>query len=285
MGVEGMAALDEEVHNWDAGTLEDALSEFLIHGGGATEDAGADVGKVSEFEEALHGAVFAEGAVDDGEDNVDVGIGTGFWKDRLGLPLPFPVDKVAMGAVSSGVEVGDDRFSGTEAHFVFAGPTAVNYCNVEFGHAAFPFYCEGLLRGLGEGAEIFDLGLVAIGSGEAGIEGKEGEVEGFGQDDVSGVVGGDVFVELPDVGEHGDHRVGDDPEGEEVVKGPVGLPMFEDALGFELTNTVGDFDVEELGDDEVLALVDAIEERDAVFGTGEDFDQDRGVKDGRGAFC
>jgi hypothetical protein len=47
-----------------------AASWRLVHAGGGAEHAGADVGDVGEFEEALDGAVFAEGAVEDGEDDV-----------------------------------------------------------------------------------------------------------------------------------------------------------------------------------------------------------------------
>ena len=55
-----------------AGGGEELLHDVLVHGGGGAEDAGADVGDVGELEEALDGAVLAEGAVEDGEDDVDV---------------------------------------------------------------------------------------------------------------------------------------------------------------------------------------------------------------------
>ena len=41
-----------------------------MYADGGAEDSGADVGDVGEFEEALDGAVFAEGSVEDGEDYV-----------------------------------------------------------------------------------------------------------------------------------------------------------------------------------------------------------------------
>ncbi len=59
-----------------AGGGEELLHCVLVHAGGGAEDAGADVGDVGEFEEALDGAVFAEGAVEDGEDDVE-GLGEG----------------------------------------------------------------------------------------------------------------------------------------------------------------------------------------------------------------
>ena len=55
---------------------EELLHGGLVHAGGGAEDAGADVGDVGEFEEALDGSVFAEGAVEDGEDDVE-GLGEG----------------------------------------------------------------------------------------------------------------------------------------------------------------------------------------------------------------
>ena len=59
---------------------EEALHGVLVHAGGGAEDAGADVGDVGEFEEALDGAVFAEGAVEDGEDDVErCGEGVACW--------------------------------------------------------------------------------------------------------------------------------------------------------------------------------------------------------------
>ena len=53
-----------------AGGGEELLHDGLVHAGGGTEDAGANVCNISEFEEALDGAVFAEGAVEDGKDDV-----------------------------------------------------------------------------------------------------------------------------------------------------------------------------------------------------------------------
>jgi hypothetical protein len=44
----------------------------LVHTRGGAEQAGGDVGHVGEFEQALDGAILAEGAVEDGENNVDV---------------------------------------------------------------------------------------------------------------------------------------------------------------------------------------------------------------------
>ena len=61
----------------EAGGEEETLHGVLVHAGGGAEDARADVGDVGELEEALDRAVFAEGAVQDGEDDVDAKGGGG----------------------------------------------------------------------------------------------------------------------------------------------------------------------------------------------------------------
>ena len=76
-----------------AGGGEHGLHGGLVHADGAAEDAGADVGDVCEFEEALDGAVFAEGAVKDGKNGVEgggvkvwrgLGFGLLVWDERSG---------------------------------------------------------------------------------------------------------------------------------------------------------------------------------------------------------
>ena len=54
----------------EAGSGEEFLHDVLVHTGGGAEDAGADVGDVGEFEEALDSPVLTEGAVEDGKDDV-----------------------------------------------------------------------------------------------------------------------------------------------------------------------------------------------------------------------
>ena len=61
-------------HEWNDGKsslLEQALLHVFIHADRGAEHAGADVGKSGEFEQALHSAVFAKSAVQDGKHNVD----------------------------------------------------------------------------------------------------------------------------------------------------------------------------------------------------------------------
>ena len=56
-----------------AGGGEETLHGVLVHGGGGAENTGADVGDVGQLEETLDGSVLAEGAVQDGEDDVERG--------------------------------------------------------------------------------------------------------------------------------------------------------------------------------------------------------------------
>src|SRR6185295_1824342 len=60
-----------EVHDGDARGLELALGEDLVHGQSAGGDARPHIGEVQHLEEALHGAVLAPGAMDDGERHLD----------------------------------------------------------------------------------------------------------------------------------------------------------------------------------------------------------------------
>ncbi len=55
----------------DAGGFGAVFAGDFVEAEGAREDPGADVRHVEEFEEALDGAVFAAGAVEDWEDAVD----------------------------------------------------------------------------------------------------------------------------------------------------------------------------------------------------------------------
>src|SRR5579862_3666934 len=50
---------------------EKLLHSRLVHAGGGAENTGANIRYISEFQESLNGAVFAEGAVEHGEDYVE----------------------------------------------------------------------------------------------------------------------------------------------------------------------------------------------------------------------
>ena len=51
--------------------LQQLFRDVFVHGDRGAEDACANKRKAGEVEQALDGAVFAEGAVHDGEDDVD----------------------------------------------------------------------------------------------------------------------------------------------------------------------------------------------------------------------
>src|SRR4029077_14888706 len=55
----------------DAAVAHHLLEQVLVHREGRAGDAGADVGDIRELEQALHGAVLAERAVQDRQDDVD----------------------------------------------------------------------------------------------------------------------------------------------------------------------------------------------------------------------
>ena len=116
----------------------DTFHHLLVHGDGRRHDARADVGQVGEFEQALHGAVLAEGAVQDGEDHVDVRLGARFGQDRLGAPLALLVDEVLDGLVPGGIEAGEDGVGRTHGDFVLAGAAAVDYGYSYFHKMRFP---------------------------------------------------------------------------------------------------------------------------------------------------
>ncbi len=67
LGAEDGDVLDDG----EFGCEEEALHGVFVHAGGGSEYAGADVGHVGELKESLDGAVFAEGSVEDGEDDID----------------------------------------------------------------------------------------------------------------------------------------------------------------------------------------------------------------------
>ena len=131
---------------------EKFFGDVFVHGDGGAENARADEGKAGEIEKALNGAVFAEGAVHDGEDDVDAlaaaaaveldeggvgGIGghgdalagaKNFGEHFLGAGADEPValfgNADGDGFVFVGVEAANDGGGGGEGNFVFAGAAA-----------------------------------------------------------------------------------------------------------------------------------------------------------------
>ena len=70
------------LHDGQAGVAEEALHHALVHAGSRAQHACADIGDVRKLQQALYGAVFAEGAVQNGEDDVHV--------NRIGRRVQFP---------------------------------------------------------------------------------------------------------------------------------------------------------------------------------------------------
>ena len=89
----------------DLGVAHDRLELVLVHRERRAEHTGADVGDAGQLEEPLHGAVLAEGAVQDRDDDVDARKRRGDtlgW-DRQGLDRGAPVALVEL-ARGAGVE-------------------------------------------------------------------------------------------------------------------------------------------------------------------------------------
>ena len=59
------------LHDRQSGGGEETLHHVFVHAGGGAEDARADVSDVGKFEQSLDGAIFAEGSVQHGKNNVD----------------------------------------------------------------------------------------------------------------------------------------------------------------------------------------------------------------------
>src|SRR5262249_15906217 len=55
-----------------AGSTEKRFHDVFIHTGGRAQHPGADIGNVGKLQQTLNGAIFAEGAVEHGEDDVHV---------------------------------------------------------------------------------------------------------------------------------------------------------------------------------------------------------------------
>ena len=58
-------------NNGKARVAKQALHHILIHAGGGGKHAGSDVGNIRQFQKSLHRTVFAEGPVQDGENDID----------------------------------------------------------------------------------------------------------------------------------------------------------------------------------------------------------------------
>jgi hypothetical protein len=67
----------------------DTFHHLLVHGDGGGQHARADVGQAGQFQQALHRAVLAEGAVQHREDHVDFRVRARFGQDGPGSTCPL----------------------------------------------------------------------------------------------------------------------------------------------------------------------------------------------------
>ena len=154
-----IAADGEPGDDGNFGGAKKFFCDVFIHGDGGAENACADKRETSEIEEALDGAVFAKGAVHDGENDVDAlaaaaaieldegGVGgIGGHRDALAgaenfgkhflragadEPVAFFGDANGDGFVFVGVEAADDGGGGGKRDFVFAGAATEEDANAE----------------------------------------------------------------------------------------------------------------------------------------------------------
>ena len=104
----------------------DTLHHLLIHADGGGHHARAHVGQVGQLQQALHRAVLAEGAVQDGEDHVDLGLRARLGQDGARAPLAVLVDEVLQNLVPGGVDARHDGLGRADRNLVLAAAAAVN---------------------------------------------------------------------------------------------------------------------------------------------------------------
>src|ERR1019366_5217449 len=124
--------------NWQHPFLTDTFHHLLVHGDGGCHDAGADVRQAGQFQQSLHGAVLAEGAVQHRKNHVDAGVGAGLGQNRARAPLALFVYEVLDLLVLSRVQPGQDGLGRTDRDFVLAVAAAVNYGYSYFHKMRFP---------------------------------------------------------------------------------------------------------------------------------------------------
>lgn len=109
--------------------------------------------------------------------------------------------------------------------------------------------------------------------------GEEWTIDGLGDCDVAGVIGGEVVPELPDATKQRVAGKHPDREGEEIVHRMVGL------LGRQLSDVCvppedrRDLDAQEIGPDDVLTLQPLPESPSIIPAVGDDRSEDRRIND------
>jgi len=139
--------------------LQQLFGDVFVHGDGGAEDSGANEREAGEVEQALNGAVFAKGAVHDGEDDVDAlaaaaaveadqsgvgrvgahgdalagaeNFGEHFLRAGADEPVAFFGDADGNDFVFVGVEAANYRGGGGQGNFVFAGAAAEEDANAQ----------------------------------------------------------------------------------------------------------------------------------------------------------
>ena len=129
---------DDVVHDRQARSPADPLHGVLVHRQRRSQHTRADVRELGQFEQTLHGAILAEGAVQHGEDHVDARVGARLGEDGARVPPAVLTDEESQDLVLLRVHRGDDRFGGTKGDFVLAAAAAVEYRYSQFHRILFP---------------------------------------------------------------------------------------------------------------------------------------------------
>src|SRR5262245_23360074 len=79
-----------------AGGTEERLHDVFVHAGRRAQNAGADIGDIREFEQPLNGAIFAKGAMQNGEDHVHVDRAVRCAAKRRSLDAEWSHTRIAM---------------------------------------------------------------------------------------------------------------------------------------------------------------------------------------------
>ena len=161
------AAHDDPLHAGNVVGAHHVLEDALVHAHRGAEHARAHVGDIRQFEQTLDRSVLAEGAVQDGEEHIQVGdldvllvadgVQTGVTRlgeddgmlERTGLvlfqcfehvltdkPVPGVRDADGEDLVPGGIQRTDNRARRHERDLMFAGTTAKKNCHAKFtGHS------------------------------------------------------------------------------------------------------------------------------------------------------
>jgi len=137
-GVQRAAPLDQVLHHRQTALPAQPLGDLLVHGHRRAKHAGAHIGQVRKFEQSLHGAILAEGSVQDGKHDVDAGIGARLRQDGPRRPAPVLADKEPLHLVTRRLQGGDNRFGRKQRDLMLAAAAAVDHSYTQLHRIAFP---------------------------------------------------------------------------------------------------------------------------------------------------